>query len=109
MDDGVLDRQVLVDELGRIYVVGMNSTDPGSRQEDVLRSFGPEEIRRRPLVGQVQCVDPGVNRLWKPPASKRRTIAEPTRPFEPATYILASCRINHTAIHGNRTSGNHVP
>ena len=49
-----LDHQVVVDEIGRIGVVGVDSADPGRGQDDKVRLLGLHEITHGGLVGQIQ-------------------------------------------------------
>jgi hypothetical protein len=54
IDDVRLHHQVLVDEIGRIRIVGVDPPDLGGSQVDHLRLFGREERPYSALVGQVE-------------------------------------------------------
>ena len=59
VDDVGLDHQVLVDELGRIGVVGMDAADLGCRQIDLVDAMGGEEGVDGMLVGEIERVATG--------------------------------------------------
>ena len=56
MDDARLDDQVVVDELGRVGVVGVDAADLGRGQEDVVRPLLLEKGAHCRLVQQVQAL-----------------------------------------------------
>lgn len=59
VDEVGLDHQVLVDELGRVAVVGMDAADLGRGQIDLVDAMGGEEGIDRVLVGEVEFVAAG--------------------------------------------------
>jgi hypothetical protein len=64
VDDVHLDHQVLVDELGRIAVVGVDAADLGRSDINPTRLLGGKEGVDGPLVGQIQLsVGPGDDML----------------------------------------------
>jgi hypothetical protein len=54
VDDVGLHHQVVVDEVGRIGVVGMNATDLGCGQVDLAGALFGKEVLHRGLVAQVK-------------------------------------------------------
>lgn len=54
LDHVGLDHQVLVDEVGRVGVVGMDAPHLGGRQIHLVRLLRAEELRDRCLIGQVE-------------------------------------------------------
>ncbi|MCY1293835.1 hypothetical protein D9M68_575460 [compost metagenome] len=59
LDEVGLDHQVLVDEVGRIAVVGMNAAHLGRRQIDLVDAMDLEIVLYLRLVEQVQLVAAG--------------------------------------------------
>ena len=56
MNDIRLDEKVLVDKLGRVGVVGVNSADLARGEKYVLRLFRGEEPAHRALVGEIELL-----------------------------------------------------
>jgi len=54
VDDVDLDRQIVVDELGRVGVVRMNSANLGGSKKNVVRLFLSEEGLGGRLIGQIE-------------------------------------------------------
>ena len=54
VDDVGFDHQVLVDEIRRECVIGMNTTDAGSGQHDIIHWGLFEKLLHRMLIGQIQ-------------------------------------------------------
>lgn len=54
VDDVGLNGEVVADEFGRIFVVGMDATDLGGSEEDVAGLFGGKKGFDRGLVGEVE-------------------------------------------------------
>ena len=74
-----------MDKFGRIGVVGVNATDLGGGEEDGFWLFGLEERCYGMLVGQIGLVNLLGQEVGVTPERRRRTMAEPTKPF--ASYI----------------------
>ena len=76
VDDVGLDHQVLVDELGRIGVVGEDAAHLGRGQHHVVHPFPAEELPHRLLVGQIEFPmgagdDSGAALILQPPDNGR--------------------------------------
>ena len=54
MDDVVLDLEVLIDELGRIGGIGVDTAYLGSSQDDIVRLLGRKKVAYGLLLCQVQ-------------------------------------------------------
>ncbi len=71
IDHVILDQQIIADKIRRMTLIGINSTDPGRRQKNVLRPFRSEKGLNRRLAGQIQFVVPAQNQVAVPPRSVR--------------------------------------
>ncbi len=56
MDDIGFHHQVLINKLGRVFVVGVDTANFGSRQNHLIGFFGLHEGFDRRLISQIQLV-----------------------------------------------------
>ncbi len=54
LDEVGLDHQVLIDEIGRVGIVGVDAADPGGGQIDLVDGLVGEEAVDRGLVEEVE-------------------------------------------------------
>ena len=74
IDDIGLDHEVVVDELRRVSVVGVDAADPGSREVDLLWRLGGEELTYGVLFGEVELrMCALADRLRRMPRSQQLT------------------------------------
>ena len=73
MDDVVLDLEVLIDELGRIGGIGVDTAHLGSSQNDVVRFFSRKKVAYGLLLSQIELCMAANAQILIP-----RTVQSPT-------------------------------
>ena len=101
VDDVGLDHQVVVEELGRVGVVGEDAADLGGGDEHGLRPASRHPALDRGLPRQVDLGARSAVRISQPSRASRRTSAAPTMPRWPATQTrLPSERVDRLTRDG---------
>ena len=77
---GGVDHHVVVDELGGPRRVRQDAADRAGDEKHVLGPIGPEPIVDRRLIAEIELLARRRQNVLEASCSRRRTIAEPTRP-----------------------------